>query len=104
MFTSQLSNDGNIMTVSFEGRMDGIKVKEIEDNVQRELSNNSEANPNLKIVFDLEKVDYIASAFIRICVATAKGLSEGNFSITHTDPMVKKTFKIAGLENVLRVS
>ena len=104
MFKSDLNKNENVLTVSFEGRMDGLKVKEIEAGLQLEMAGFSESNPNLKVTFDLAKVDYIASSFIRICVAAAKGFPEGNFSITNTDPLVKKTFKIAGLENVLRVS
>ena len=104
MFTTLFKEDNNLFTVSFDGRMDGLTVKEIEPKLQQELTSASKDNKNLKVIFDLTKVEYIASAFIRICVATAKNLTEGNFSITNTDPLIKKTFKIAGLETVLNVS
>jgi len=55
------------------------------------------------IVFDLEEVNYIASSFIRICISTAKTAEKGNFSITNSNPFIKKTFKIAGLDEMLNV-
>ena len=54
--------------------------------------------------FDIKDVEYIASSFIRICVSTAKQLANKNFSIVNTIPMIKKVFKIAGLEKLLNVS
>jgi anti-anti-sigma factor len=59
---------------------------------------------NVKIRFDLKEVDYIASAFIRTCLATSRRSDPGNFSIINASPMVKKTFIIAGLDKALNVS
>jgi anti-anti-sigma factor len=56
------------------------------------------------VVFDLAQVNFIPSAFIRLCMTTAKRLSPGRFSIVNTDATIKRTFKIAGLDQLLRVS
>jgi anti-anti-sigma factor len=104
MFETSLDNENNIITVSFEGRMDGIAVKDIEPKLHEELSLAKENNSELGVCFDLAKVGYIASSFIRVCVAVAKDVGDGKFSIINTDPMIKKTFKVAGLEEVLSVS
>jgi anti-anti-sigma factor len=56
------------------------------------------------LVFDLRDVNYISSSFIRICVNTAKQIQKGKFSIIHCDPFIKKTFKIAGLDDLLNIS
>ncbi len=55
------------------------------------------------VVFDLQDVTYISSSFIRICMFTAQQFSKGDFSIIHCDPFVKKTFKIAGLDELLNI-
>lgn len=56
------------------------------------------------IVFDLKDVDYISSAFFRICVSAAKQIPEGNFNIINCNPFLKKTFTVAGLDEILNVS
>lgn len=60
--------------------------------------------PSLKIVFDMMSVDYIASAFIRLCLQTAKSIDAKNFCVQNTNPFIKKTFKMAGLDRALNVS
>jgi anti-anti-sigma regulatory factor len=55
------------------------------------------------IVFDLGETTYISSTFIRICLQTAQKVKPGKFSITNCDPLIKKVFKIAGLNDALRV-
>lgn len=57
-----------------------------------------------KIVFDLQEVTYIASMFIRICLHTSKQLHSGNFCIINCDPFIKKTFKTAGLDELINVT
>ncbi|MGW8179955.1 MAG: STAS domain-containing protein [bacterium] len=56
------------------------------------------------IVFDLEGVTYVASAFLRLCVSAAGKVEKGRFSVINTDPQIMKVFKIAGLDSVLNVS
>jgi anti-anti-sigma factor len=103
MFESTFDEATKTLKCIFVGRMDGLKTKEIEDVLSQKMSEASEYKPDLKVIFELGGVSYIASAFIRVCLATAKELSEGNFSITNTDPLIKKTFKIAGLDTILNV-
>jgi anti-anti-sigma factor len=56
------------------------------------------------IVFDLEGVTYVASAFLRLCVSAAGKVEKGRFSVINTDPQIMKVYKIAGLDSVLNVS
>lgn len=58
----------------------------------------------LKVVFDLENVGYVASAFLRLCLSAAKSVEKGNFSIVNAGPEIMKVYKIAGLDSVLNVS
>ncbi len=95
----------------FTGRMDSLVclqeaplVEERLNEVLKSLASGGSPGVLLKAVFDLEGVDYIASAFIRICVKASKTLKKENFSIVNTDPQVKKVFKIAGLDEQFNVS
>lgn len=58
----------------------------------------------LNVCFDMKHVDFIASAFIRTCLSTSRQVDPGNFRIINASPMIKKTFKIAGLDEMLHVS
>ena len=64
----------------------------------------AEGTGTMKICFDLQNVGFIASAFIRICLATSRRIDPVNFSIINASPMVKKTFMISGLDKALNVS
>lgn len=58
----------------------------------------------LKVQFDLKNTTFISSSFIRICMITSRNVSQDHFSIVNAIPVIKKTFKIAGLDVVLNVS
>ena len=61
------------------------------------------AGRSLKITFDMKDVTYIVSSFIRSCIVISSKVDEGNFNIINASPVMKKTFKIAGLDELLKV-
>lgn len=92
----------NTLTCSLEGRLGADNAEELSKIIHDKIDEYK--NDDLKIIFNLRDVDYIASSFIRICVATAKQLQKGYFSISNTNPMIIKVFKIAGLDEILNVT
>ncbi len=99
------------LTYTFSGRLDGINTKEAEKIVHDGLTKTAEEliaagneDGSLKIVFDLKSVDFVASAFIRVCLFVAKKAKQTNFSIINTNPHINKTFKVSGLDEALNVS
>ena len=97
------------MTCCFTGRLDTNVSLALWDQLNDRISalkggNDPELLTDDKIVFDMQGVDYIASSFIRIRINAAKQVQKGNFSIIHCDPFLKKTFQIAGLGDLFRVS
>lgn len=96
------------VTCFFTGRLDTNATISISDELSDTLkrlivSDDPSALPEGKIVFDMKGVNYIASSFIRICVSTAKQVNRGSFSIINCEPFLKKTFKIAGLDELLTI-
>lgn len=95
------------LTCTFSGRLDTIASIPIQEELTKELASyripGQELLP-ITIVFDFAEAGFISSTFIRICVNTAKQVKSGDFSIIHCDPFIKKTFKIAGLDEILKVS
>jgi anti-anti-sigma factor len=77
----------------FSGKLDTVECGRFEGELRRAIS---EA-PG-RVVFDLADVDYVASAFLRICLVSFKTKGPGIFSIVNVHPSVKKVFKIAGFD------
>lgn len=50
-------------------------------------------------MFDLQKVDFVASAFLRICLTVYKEASQ--LSIVNMQPDVGMVFKISGFSNLI---
>lgn len=55
------------------------------------------------VVFNMAKVDYISSAFIRLCLQVYKQVGEERFRLVNLSPDVKRVFKIAGLDQHLKI-
>jgi len=108
MVVFDLNKHEKNLVCRFTGRLDTNVCMNLAEEINGKLKEISEQDrefiPGYRIVYDLKNVNYIASSFIRICVNTAKKAEKGNFSIINTDPFIKKTFKIAGLDETLQVS
>jgi len=92
----------------FTVRMDSVASAEVAEHLEERLkeafqSAQSGEEPDLKVIFDLEKVDYVASAFLRLCINVAKRLDNECFVVVKCNPAVKKTFTIAGLDKIMKI-
>jgi anti-anti-sigma factor len=103
MVTFNYNEEEKIFTATFAGRLDTLAVQRISETVHINLPV-KEGKYEDKIVFDLREVDYISSSFIRICVMVAQQAGPGQFSISHCQPFIKKTFKISGLDEMMNVT
>lgn len=95
------------LTCVISGKLDTIASIPVQNELNIELAKYrlpGEALLPIRIIFDFSQANFISSTFIRICLSTAKQVSPGSFSIIHCDPFLKKTFKIAGLDEILNVS
>ena len=55
------------------------------------------------VIFDMRKVDYIASMFLSMCVTISKEVGAENFILQDVHPSVKKVFKISGLDTHITI-
>ena len=85
---------------TFDKRMDSKNSLDAEKNIARITQ---EQSPK-KIIFDLQNVEYVASAFLRICITMVKKMNKENFTIINTQPQIKKIFKISGLEDFFDIT
>ena len=107
MFEFEFIEDEKRLICHLRGRLGADNCNQIDQAIQDkliEINATFAVDEDPGLTMNLREVDYIASAFIRICLSNAKKLKEGAFSVTHTSPVIKKTFKIAGLDEILNVS
>lgn len=101
MNTVDFYKTGNTLNCTLQGRLGSDNTQELSKRIQDKMDEFK--NEGLKIDFNLKEVDYIASSFIRICLATAKQLQQGYFSISNANPMIIKVFQIVELDKILNV-
>ena len=103
MVTINYNDEEKLITLNFNGHLDAIETGKITEILQAEPVMKN-IKPDDKLVFDLKDVDYIASSFIRICMSHSKMVGSDRFSIANSQPFVKKTFKISGLDDILNIT
>lgn len=84
--------------VALEGRLDTTTSPELE----KELS---ESLPGVKeLVLDLEKLEYISSAGLRVLLAAQKTMSkQGSMKLIHVSDLVKEIFEVTGFVDILTI-
>lgn len=95
---------GRTLTCRFSGQFDMIKCAEMEKDLFDRIGEVSESTGDLRLVFDLGEVDFVTSAFLRLCLKAAKSVKENDFAIVNKSPYVKKIFKIAGFDRTFNIS
>ena len=114
----EFEKNSSTLVCSFDERMDTLgsnladleiekKITELskkhKDVFMTIIENNKEKFEKIKLVFDLKNVGFISSSFMRICLKFAKKMLAGNFEIINTSLIIKKTFKISGLDKAIKI-
>ncbi len=80
----------------FSGRLDTMECSRLEGEVTREAQ--AAGQP---VVFDLAGVDFVASAFLRLCLMVHQKAPGNRLTLVNVSPPIKKVFKIAGLDQLV---
>lgn len=106
----QITYDDEKQTLfcQFMARMDSVAsataTEQLEERLNEALQPTQKSGEtDLNVIFDLEKVDYIASAFLRLCITVAKRLDKKAFRVVKCNPSVKKIFTIGGLDKIMEI-
>jgi anti-anti-sigma factor len=87
------------LVCNFTDRLDTANCQKIEEELYGKV-----CATKIPVTFNLEGVDYVSSAFLRICLRVVKQTGPENFSAINTTPNVKKVFKIAGFDKQINIS
>ena len=87
------------LTCIFSGRIDSADCEKWEGELFDRLGKSFKP-----VIFDMNGVEYVSSAFLRICVQVSKSIGSDVFSMINVGPYVKKVLKLSGFEKHLNVS
>ena len=94
----------NQLICKFDERMDSLSSPIAEKEISQKIDElSADFTGTMNLVFDLNKVDFVSSAFMRVCIIFAKKIKKENFKIINTKLMIKKTYKIAGFDKLMNI-
>ncbi|MBR5368747.1 MAG: STAS domain-containing protein [Lachnospiraceae bacterium] len=90
--------DGTKLTVALEGKLGTTSAPELENAVKNNISGVTE------LVFDMEKLEYMASAGLRVLLSAAKVMKkQGSMKIVKVAPAVMDVFTFTGMADMLDI-
>ena len=93
----QEEKKGDALTVKPEGRLDTLSSPELDRFLQERYSS------AWQIILDLEKVEYISSAGLRVVIQTHKAMkAKGGLLVSNACPAVMEVFIATGFVHVLK--
>ena len=97
MTIQQIKNE-NALTVALEGRLDTMTAPELEAELKTALEGVTD------LTFDLEKLDYISSAGLRVLLAAQKTMNrQGSMKVTHVNDIITEIFEVTGFTDILTI-
>ena len=89
--------DNGVLTVSLEGRLD----TEASVKFEADLAEICRNNPHESMVFDAEKLEYVASSGLRTILKMVK--TEKNFSLENVSDSVYNVFEMTGFSRIMTI-
>lgn len=88
-----VANESDVAVFAITGRLDAVSVPQLEEKLSQWFE-----QPGKKLIFDLEGLDYISSAGLRVFLTTAKKMKarEGKLCMARLRDNVKDVFTISG--------
>ena len=90
--------DGTRLTVAVEGKLGTTSAPELEKAVKNNIEGVTE------LIFDLEKLEYMASAGLRVLLSAAKVMKkQGSMKIIRVTEPVMEVFTFTGMADALDI-
>lgn len=86
-------------SILLEGRLDTTTAPELEKYLENEMKD------AVSLTFDMEKLEYISSAGLRVLLMTQKLMNQknGTLKLTHVNDTVQEVFEITGFTDILTI-
>ena len=90
--------NGNELTIALEGRLDTTTSPQLENELRSGLTGITD------FILDLEKLDYISSAGLRVLLSAQKVMNkQGNMVIRNVKPEIMEIFDVTGFVDILNI-
>ena len=90
--------EGTRLTIRLEGRLDTTTTPALEVELKHSLDGITE------LIFDLEKLEYISSAGLRIMLAAQKVMNkQGSMVVKNVNEGIAEVFEVTGFLDILTV-
>ena len=87
-----------VLNVKVEGRLDTATAPALEEELAEVMDEAEE------LVFDLEGLEYMSSAGLRILLATQKKMAlKGGMKVVNVNDVIKEIFDITGFSDILTI-
>ena len=92
------NQEGSNLTVKLEGRLDTMTAPELEKSLAGSLDGVTD------LTFDMEGLEYISSAGLRVLLATQKTMNkQGTMKVCKVQEMVMEVFEVTGFNDILTI-
>ena len=96
--TVTTNKEGEKLIVALEGKLGTTSAPELEKAVKNNIGGVTE------LVFDFEKLEYMASAGLRVLLSAAKVMKkQGSMKIIHVTDPVMEVFTFTGMADVMDI-
>ena len=96
--TIEQKREGNALVLALEGRLDTMTAPQLEAELKTAL-------PGVTaLTFDLEKLDYISSAGLRVLLSAQKTMhKQGAMKVKNANEMILEIFEVTGFSDILTI-
>lgn len=94
--TYTINQNGNVLNIALEGRLDTVSAPDLEKALIPLPEGVNE------LLYDFSKLDYISSAGLRVLLRTHRSLPMGGKTkVLNCNPIVKEVFSVTGFNDIV---
>ena len=98
MLNINKKTENGALTVALEGRLDTTSATQLEGELKGALDGVT------SLVLDLEGLEYISSAGLRVLLSAQKLMNkQGDMTITHVNDVIMEIFDVTGFTDILTI-
>lgn len=98
MMVIEHKRENNKLIVALEGRLDTTTSPQLEDFLKEQLGGETE------LVFDMEQLEYLSSAGLRVLLKTQKQMNtQGDMTICNVNEVIREIFEVTSFINILTI-
>lgn len=92
------TREGDSLNIALEGRLDTTTAPQLEAELKQSLDGVT------ALALDMEKLDYLSSAGLRVLLAAQKQMNkQGSMVIRHVNETIMEVFEVTGFIDILTV-